>query len=148
MYKNKILMVSICSIFCVACSSKTQVNSSVDVASTSLDEAVNTVEAQAAAIEACRADKTCDVASDFSDEQLYGGIQKEYTVKGCKVTIYNNGPVKMVDEKTDKPCDAPIPKDHVFSKKSRSYQENGCTITEYESADGAGDATMDCSKKK
>jgi len=47
---------------------------------------------------------------------MYGGIQQEYTVKGCKVTVYNDGPVKMVDEKTDKPCNAPLPKDHQFSK--------------------------------
>ena len=35
---------------------------------------------------------------------MYGGIQQQYTVKGCKVTVYNDGPVKMVDEKTDEPC--------------------------------------------
>lgn len=47
---------------------------------------------------------------------MYGGIQQEYTVKGCKVTVYNDGPVKMVDEKTDEPCNAPLSKDHQFSK--------------------------------
>lgn len=47
---------------------------------------------------------------------MYGGIQQEYVVKGCKVTIYNDGPVKMVNVKTDQPCDAPLPKDHKFSR--------------------------------
>ena len=88
-----------------------------------------------------------DAADDDSGQQ-YGGIKKQYVVKGCKVTIYNDGPIQMVNEKTDQPCDAPIPKDHQFSKTTRSYQENGCTITEFTSADGTGDAMMDCSKKK
>ena len=82
------------------------------------------------------------------DSSPYGGIKSQYVVKGCKVTIYNDGPVQMVNEKTDQPCNAPIPKDHQFSKTARSYQENGCTITEFTSADGTGDAMMDCSKKK
>ena len=86
-------------------------------------------------------------AADQDDSQ-YGGIKKQYVVKGCKVTIYNDGPVQMVNEKTDQPCNAPIPKDHQFSKTARSYQKNGCTITEFTSADGTGDAMMDCSKKK
>ena len=99
---------------------------------------------------ACRADDACDVASDVSDvsdDERYGGIEQEYIVKGCKVTIYNDGPVKMVNVKTNKPCNAPIPKDHKFSKETRTYQENGCTITESKAADGITDAVMDCSKR-
>ncbi len=65
---------------------------------------------------ACRADEACDVASAVSEDEMYGGIQQEYVVKGCKVTIYNDGPVKMVNVKTDQPCDAPLPKDHKFSR--------------------------------
>ncbi|ENV18366.1 hypothetical protein F964_01691 [Acinetobacter guillouiae NIPH 991] len=95
----------------------------------------------------CRADEACDVASDASEDEMYGGIEQEYVVKGCKVTIYNDGPVKMVNVKTDKPCNAPIPKDHKFSKETRTYQENGCTITESKAADGISDAVMDCSKR-
>ncbi|OTL05893.1 hypothetical protein B9X83_02265 [Acinetobacter nosocomialis] len=53
-----------------------------------------------------------------SDDERYGGIEQEYVVKGCKVTVYNDGPVKMVDVKTDQPCDAPLPKGHKFSKKN------------------------------
>ncbi|WP_342371581.1 hypothetical protein [Acinetobacter sp. D009] len=64
----------------------------------------------------CRADEACDVASAVSEDEMYGGIQQEYVVKGCKVTIYNDGPVKMVNVKTDQPCDAPLPKDHKFSR--------------------------------
>jgi len=65
---------------------------------------------------ACRADEVCDVASAVSEDEMYGGIQQEYVVKSCKVTIYNDGPVKMVNVKTDQPCDAPLPKDHKFSR--------------------------------
>ncbi len=65
---------------------------------------------------ACRADEACDVASAVSEDEMYGGIQQEYVVKGCKVTIYNDGPVKMVNVKTDQACDAPLPKDHKFSR--------------------------------
>ncbi len=65
---------------------------------------------------ACRADEACDVASAVSEDEMYGGIQQQYVVKGCKVTIYNDGPVKMVNVKTDQPCDAPLPKDHKFSR--------------------------------
>jgi hypothetical protein len=96
---------------------------------------------------ACRADDACDVASAVSDDERYGGIEQEYIVKGCKVTIYNDGPVKMVNVKTGKLCNAPIPKDHKFSKETRTYQENGCTITESKAADGITDAVMDCSKR-
>ena len=64
----------------------------------------------------CRADEACDIASAVSEDEMYGGIQQEYIVKGCKVTIYNDGPVKMVNVKTDQPCDAPLPKDHKFSR--------------------------------
>lgn len=95
----------------------------------------------------CSADEACDVASAASEEEMYGGIRQEYVVKGCKVTIYNDGPVKMVNVKTYKPCNAPIPKDHKFSKETRTYQENGCTITESKAADGISDAVMDCSKR-
>lgn len=95
----------------------------------------------------CRADEACDVASAASEDEMYGGIEQEYVVKGCKVTIYNDGPVKMVNVKTNKPCNAPIPKDHKFSKETRTYQENGCTITESKAADGISDAVMDCSKR-
>lgn len=75
-------------------------------------EAVEVGEEEAA----CRADEACDVASAVSEDEMYGGIQQEYVVKGCKVTIYNDGPVKMVNVKTDQPCDAPLPKDHKFSR--------------------------------
>ncbi|ENU58902.1 hypothetical protein L291_4355 [Acinetobacter guillouiae MSP4-18] len=95
----------------------------------------------------CSADEACDVASAASEDEMYGGIKQEYVVKGCKVTIYNDGPVKMVNVKTDKPCNAPLPKDHKFSKETRTYQENGCTITESKAADGITDAVMDCSKR-
>lgn len=64
----------------------------------------------------CRADEACDVASAVFEDEMYGGIQQEYVVKGCKVTIYNDGPVKMVNVKTDQPCDAPLPKDYKFSR--------------------------------
>lgn len=49
----------------------------------------------------CRVDKACDIAAAASEEEMYDGIQQEYVVKGCKVTIYNDGPVKMVNVKTD-----------------------------------------------
>ncbi|WP_151716934.1 hypothetical protein [Acinetobacter sp. TUM15071] len=88
-----------------------------------------------------------DAADDDSGQQ-YGGIKKQYVVKGCQVTIYNDGPIQMVHEKTGQPCNAPIPKDHQFSKVSKTYTQNGCKITEFASADGIGDAMMDCSKKK
>lgn len=71
---------------------------------------------QTAEYAACIADEACDVATSVSEDEMYGGIQQEYRVKGCKVTVYNDGPVKMVDEKTDEPCNAPLPKDHQFSK--------------------------------
>jgi len=90
------------------------------------------------------------IATGAEDDsgQHYGGIKKQYLVKACQVTIYNDGPIQMVHEKTGQPCNAPIPKDHQFSKSTRSYQQNGCTITEFSSADGTGDAVRDCSKKK
>lgn len=111
-------------------------------------EAIEAAGVEVAGAEAlCRADEACDVASDASEDEMYGGIEQEYVVKGCKVTIYNDGPVKMVNVKTDKPCNAPIPKDHKFSKETRTYQENGCTITESKAADGITDAVMDCSKR-
>ena len=71
---------------------------------------------QTAEYAACIADEACDVATSVSEDEMYGGIQQEYTVKGCKVTVYNDGPVKMVDEKTDEPCNAPLPKDLQLSK--------------------------------
>ena len=105
--------------------------------------AVSTVDA------ACIADQACDVATAVLEDEMYGGIKQEYIVKGCKVTIYNDGPVKMVDEKTDEPCDAPLPKDHQFSKSREvgTYQENDCIITEQIGMDSAADATMDCSNR-
>ena len=104
---------------------------------------------QTAEYAACIADEACDVATSVSEDEMYGGIQQEYRVKGCKVTVYNDGPVKMVDEKTDEPCNAPLPKDHQFSnsKEVHTYQENDCIVTEQISMDGAADATMDCSKR-
>ena len=104
---------------------------------------------QTAEYAACIADEACDVATSVSEDEMYGGIQQEYTVKGCKVTVYNDGPVKMVDEKTDEPCNALLPKDHQFSKSKEvhTYQENDCIVTEQISMDGAADATMDCSKR-
>ena len=71
---------------------------------------------QTAEYAACITDETCDVATSVSENEMYGGIQQEYTVKGCKVTVYNDGAVKMVDEQTDEPCNAPLPKDHQFLK--------------------------------
>ena len=96
---------------------------------------------------ACSENDSCDIASSASEDAYYGGIEREYVVKGCKVTIYNDGPVKMVNEKTDKPCNAPIPKDHKFSKKINTYEDNGCIITESVAADGIIDAIKDCSNK-
>ena len=49
---------------------------------------------QTAEYAACIADEACDVATSVSENEMYGGIQQEYTVKGCKVTVYNDGPVK------------------------------------------------------
>ncbi|MDV7617449.1 hypothetical protein R4670_02150 [Acinetobacter baumannii] len=69
----------------------------------------------------CRADEACDAVTSVapvSEDEMYGGIEQEYIVKGCKVTVYNDGPVKMVDVKKDQPCDAPLPKGHKFSKKN------------------------------
>lgn len=71
---------------------------------------------QTAEYAACIADEACDVVTSVSEDEMYGGIQQEYTVKGCKVTVYNDGPVKMVDEKTEEPCNALLPKDHQLSK--------------------------------
>ena len=103
---------------------------------------VSAVESEAAA------DAVIADAADDDSGQQYGGIKKQYVVKGCQVTLYNDGPVQMIHEKTGQPCNAPIPKDHQFSKVSKTYTQNGCKITEFASADGAGDAMMDCSKKK
>lgn len=86
--------------------------SAVDAMEAAGAEAVEVGEEEAA----CRADEACDVASAVSEDEMYGGIQQVYVVKGCKVTIYNDGPVKMVNVKTDQPCDAPLPKDHKFSR--------------------------------
>ncbi|BAP66065.1 hypothetical protein Q4029_03385 [Acinetobacter baumannii] len=69
----------------------------------------------------CRVDEACDAVTSLapvSEDEMYGGIEQEYVVKGCKVTVYNDGPVKMVDVKTDQPCDAPLPKGHKFTKKN------------------------------
>ena len=102
----------------------------------------SSVESEAAA------DAVIAAGADDDSGQQYGGIKKQYVVKGCQVTIFNDGPIQMVHEKTGQPCNAPIPKDHQFSKSTRSYQQNGCTVTEFAAADGMGDAVMDCSKKK
>ncbi|ENX09762.1 hypothetical protein [Acinetobacter courvalinii] len=102
----------------------------------------SSVESEAAA------DAVIAAGADDDSGQQYGGIKKQYVVKGCQVTIFNDGPIQMVHEKTGQPCNVPIPKDHQFSKSTRSYQQNGCTVTEFAAADGMGDAVMDCSKKK
>lgn len=94
------------------------------------------------------ADAVIAAGADDDSGQQYGGIKKQYVVKTCQVTIFNDGPIQMIHEKTGQPCNAPIPKDHQFSKPARSYQQNGCTVTEFAAADGMGDAVMDCSKKK
>lgn len=90
----------------------------VEVQESAVDamEAAGAEAVEAGEAAACRADEACDVASAVSEDEMYGGIQQEYVVKGCKVTIYNDGPVKMVNVKTDQPCDAPLPKDHKFSR--------------------------------
>lgn len=124
---------------------KQSVDAQVQEAAAEAIEAAGAEVAGAGAL--CSADEACDVASAASEDEMYGGIKQEYVVKGCKVTIYNDGHVKMVNVKTDKPCNAPLPKDHKFSKETRTYQENGCTITESKAADGITDAVMDCSKR-
>ena len=94
---------------------------------------------------------SCEAAINLCDDEcnaeLYGGIKQRYVVKGCRVTIFNDGPVEMVHEKTSEPCNAPIPQDHDFGGTKRVYKENGCTITEYTHKDGVGEAVMDCSEK-
>ena len=70
-------------------------------------------------------------------------VEQEYTADNCKVTIYKNGSVRMVDVNTDKPCDGPIPADHKFSKEPvKVYEKDGCILTTY-----GPDGVMDCSKK-
>lgn len=64
----------------------------------------------------CRADEVCDVTSSVSEDEMYGGIQHENVIKVCKVKIYNNRHVKMVNVKMDQSCDAPLPKYHKFSR--------------------------------
>ena len=82
---------------------------------------------------------------DYSDDKCYGGVKQEYVVKGCKVTIYDNGPVRMVHEKTGQFCNAPIPEDHDFGSDTRIYTENGCTVTEQVNRKtGLSTASMDC----
>ncbi|MEB3754652.1 hypothetical protein I2F62_09975 [Acinetobacter sp. MD2(2019)] len=108
-------------------------NEAIDVAGAEVSEAGDV----------CQADEACDVATAVSEDELYGGIAQQYVVKGCQVTVYKDGPVKMVNVKTDRPCNAPLPKNHVFSKVTKTYMENGCRVTEYEN-----DAVKDCSKKK
>lgn len=60
----------------------------------------------------CGTDEVCDVATAVSEDEMYGGIQQECVIKGCNVTIYNKGPVKIVNVKTDQPCDVPLLKGH------------------------------------
>ncbi|MEB3768370.1 hypothetical protein [Acinetobacter sp. MD2] len=111
-------------------------------------EAMEVAEAEAVPIPAsdteaaCRADDACDVVAAVSEHDLYGGIVQKYVVKGCQVTVYKDGPVKMVNIKTDQPCNAPLPKNHVFSKVTKTYIEDGCRVTEYEN-----DAVRVCPKK-
>ena len=136
----KIKFMTLCgvaSLLCIGCTTQTAQSSHVS----QMQEDIAVVKA---AEGACRVNDACDVVSDISDEGQYGGIKKEYTVKGCKVTIYNDGPIKMVNEKTDQPCNASIPKDHDFGGTKRVYKENGCTITEYKQKNGVVDATQDC----
>ena len=105
-------------------------------------------------IDPCTGIDNCIVAAEDCDESPnaqacnvrpnYGGIKQEYVVKGCKVTIYNDGPVRMVHEKTGQFCNAPIPEDHDFGGEEKVYKKDGCTVTEYISKDGLGTATMDC----
>lgn len=85
-------------------------------------------------------------------QPTYGGIKQQYVVKGCQVTIYNDGPVKMVNEKTGEWCDAPIPKDHSFnptsSNPTQSLPSAGtCSISEA-AADSAGAADCGVAPKK
>ncbi|MDQ8936168.1 hypothetical protein RFH42_14235 [Acinetobacter rudis] len=105
------------------------------------DMAVN--EAPAIAAVSCDDDPNAEVCNV---QPSYGGIKQRYVVKGCRVTIYNDGPVEMVNEKTGQWCDAPLPKDHVFNHPTRTYQDhNGCQISEYSIADGLGAGVADCS---
>ncbi|MCU4347729.1 hypothetical protein KTH05_08215 [Acinetobacter lactucae] len=56
--------------------------------------------------------QAADVTLSVYEDEMYGGIQQEYVVKG-----YIHGSVKMVKIKTDQlPCNAPLPNDHKFSK--------------------------------
>ena len=83
-------------------------------------------------------------------QPTYGGIKQQYVVKGCQVTIYNDGPVRMVNEKTGEWCDAPIPKDHDFNPThSQSLPSAGtCSISEaVDAAAGAADCGVTPSKK-
>lgn len=81
--------------------------------------------------------------SVVSDDERDGGVEQEFIADNCKVTIYKNGPVRMVDVNTDEPCDGPIPADHKFSKEpAKVYEKDGCTITTF-----GPDGMMDCSKK-
>lgn len=145
---NKSIFITILtlSILMIACGSKSQIEQSMIIQQDDVKVDTQAIELEQVEVE-CSADIRCDIDSDTLDldAQRYGGVKQEYVVRDCKVTIYNDGPIKMVDDKTDQPCNAPIPKDHQFSNKSKTYQENGCTITESEGADGLRDAVKDCS---
>lgn len=78
-------------------------------------------------------------------QPTYGGIKQQYVVKGCQVTIYNDGPVKMVNEKTGKWCDAPLPKDHVFNSANPAHSTDTCSFAE---ANGAADCAVAAPTKK
>lgn len=80
-------------------------------------------------------------------QPTYGGIKQQYVVKGCQVTIYNDGPVQMVNVKTGKWCDAPLPKEHVFHTANPAHSTDTCSIAEAD-ASGAADCAVTAPTKK
>lgn len=66
-------------------------------------------------------------------------------VNDCRVKVFRDGPIEMLDVNSNEPCNAPIPKDHDFGATKRVYKENGCTITEYMHKDGTKKTGMHCS---
>jgi hypothetical protein len=79
--------------------------------------------------ESCDDDPSAEACNVLPD---YGGVKESYVVEECKVTIFNDGPVRFEHVVTGEFCDAPIPEDHKFSKEVRTYKEGDCTVTEYE----------------
>ena len=75
-------------------------------------------------------------------QPTYGGIKQQYVVKGCQVTVYNDGPVKMVNAKTGEWCDAPLPKDHDFNPVKSTSTATAATCSFSEAVDAAG--ATDC----